>query len=105
MRNGFPEVSTTKSIPNHAAVRLTEEAHTALIEKALYDNVTIKTLASNIILASCKGEKELREEKELRRQVEALKEGIKYRQNILIFYSFVTGAAGSILGFIMGVMV
>ena len=83
-------------------VRLTDEAHALLAEKAVDYEESMKDVASEAIFSLDKRETK---DKECRRHIEALKAGIQRVREERAFYILLVGVAGGILGFIIGTVI
>lgn len=82
-------------------VRLIDEAHALLAEKAKDHNVSMKEVASEAI--SLFANSIWNKDKDCIAQTEQLKAKLKRLQEILIFYVLLIGSAACILGVLLGV--
>ena len=83
-------------------VRLTDEAHALLTEKAVNYEESMKDIASEAIMLLVEGKER---NKECYALLDNQLEKVKRAQKVLAFYTMLAGSAGLILGVITGVMI
>ena len=83
----------------HKTVRLTDEAHALLTEKAVNYEESMKDVASDAIMLLVEGKER---NKECYTLLDSLSKKVKRAQKLLAFYTMLVGSTGVVLGYIIG---